>query len=131
MKKPVVLRIFKGDQLLGVKQFTEPQIVFGKPGEVQVALDGERVSLIHAAIEERDSGFFICDLGSETGTVKNGETVLDAPLESGDIVQIGEFRVEFYIGVPKPKAPPSGTATGVATLNPDTQVTPAAVAQAP
>ncbi len=109
MKKPVVLRIFKGDQLLGVKQFTDSQIVIGQPGETQVSLEGDRVSLIHAAIEERDSGYFICDLGSETGTVKNGETVLDAPLESGDLIQIGDYRIEFFIGVPKPKAAPGAT----------------------
>lgn len=108
MKKPVVLRIYKGDQLLGVKQFTDAQIVIGRPGEVQVALDGDGVSLIHAAIEEREGSYSICDLGSEGGTFKNGEKVLDAPLESGDIVQVGDFRVEFYIGVPKPKtAPPT------------------------
>ncbi len=105
MKKPVVLRIFKGDQLLGVKQFVDAQVVLGRPGDVQVPLDGERVSLIHAAIEERESGYFICDLGSENGTFKNGEPVLDSPLESGDIIQVGEFRIEFFIGVPKPKAP--------------------------
>jgi FHA domain len=126
LKKPVVLRIFKGEQLLGVKQFTEPQIVFGKPGEVQVALESDRVSLIHAAIEERDSGFFICDLGSETGTVKNGETVLDAPLESGDIIQIGEYRVEFYVGVPKPKGAPGTTGVGITPLPPETAATPTA-----
>jgi hypothetical protein len=111
MKKPVVLRIFKGEQLLGVKQFTEPQIVLGKPGDVQVPLDGEKVSVIHAAIEERDTGYFVCDLGSETGTFKNGEAVLDAPIESGDIVQVGEFRIEFFIGVPKPKAAPGKVET--------------------
>lgn len=107
MKKPVVLRIFKGDQLLGVKQFADlSQIVLGRAqGDVQVPLDDERVSLIHAAIEERDTGYFICDLGSENGTFKNGEPVLDAPIESGDIVQVGDFRIEFYIGAPKPKAP--------------------------
>jgi hypothetical protein len=126
MKKPVVLRIFKGDQLLGVKQFTESQIVLGRPGDVQVPLDGARVSTIHAAIEERDSGYFICDLGSETGTLKNGQTVLDSALESGDIVQVGEFRIEFFIGVPKPKTAPGQT-------NPAIEITqaPAAAPSAP
>lgn len=125
MKKPVVLRIYKGDQLQGVKQFTEPQIVFGRPGEVQVPLEGDRVSMIHAAIEERDGQYYVADLGSETGTFKNGETVLDAAIESGDILQIGEFRIEFYIGVPKPKAPPPGT---VAPAAPEAPVAPAPVA---
>ena len=124
MKKPVVLRIFKGDQLLGVKQLTDAQVVLGRPGDVQVELDGERVSLIHAAIEERDTGYFLCDLGSETGTFKNGEAVLDAPIESGDIIQIGEFRIEFFIGVPKPKSAPGQT-------NPSIDITSLMTPQAP
>ncbi|MES2963694.1 MAG: FHA domain-containing protein, partial [Bdellovibrionota bacterium] len=125
MKQPVVLRIYKGDQLVGVKQFTESQIVFGRPGEVQVPLDGDRVSTIHAAIEERDGLYFVADLGSETGTFKNGEAVLDTSIETGDILQVGEFRIEFYIGVPKPKAPPTGTQTGV-TAAATTSAAPAA-----
>ena len=94
MKKPVVLRIFKGDQLLGVKQFTDSQIVIGRPGDVQVELDSDQVSLIHAVIEERETGYFICHLGAEHGTFKNGEPVLDAPIES-------------FVGVPKPKVGPN------------------------
>lgn len=118
MKKPVVLRIYKGEQLLGVKQFQESQIVIGRPGEVNVALEGDRVSAIHAAIEERDSGYYICDLGSENGTLKNGEPVLDSTIESGDTLQIGEFKLEFYIGVPKPKAPPPPSAVATAPAPP-------------
>ncbi|MES2856349.1 MAG: FHA domain-containing protein, partial [Bdellovibrionota bacterium] len=71
------------------------------------------VSVIHAAVEERESGYFICDLGSESGTFKNGEQVLDTKIESGDIIQVGEFRIEFFIGVPKPKTAPGETATGI------------------
>lgn len=106
MKKPVVLRIYKGDQLLGVKQFLESQVVIGSSGEVQIPLEGEGVAGIHAAIEERESGHYVCDLGSESGTFKNGDAVLDSKIESGDILKIGEFRIEFYVGVPKPKSPP-------------------------
>lgn len=114
MKKPIVLRIYKGDALLEVKQFLEEQVVIGRPGEVQVALDDASVSVIHAAIEERESGHFVCDLGSEHGTFKNGEKVLDAKIDSGDVIKIGEFRLEFYIGVPKPKAPPPPVAATAA-----------------
>jgi outer membrane biosynthesis protein TonB len=104
LKKPVVLRIYKDSQLLGVKQFTVEQIVIGRRGEVQLELDGDQVSNIHAALEERDSAWYICDLGSETGTSKNGAPVLDAAIESGDVIQIGPFKIEFYLGAPKLKA---------------------------
>ena len=103
MKKPVVLRIYKGDQLQGVKQFLDAQIVIGRQGEVQVALDGENVSLIHASIEERGGEYYVCDLGSESGTFKNGQRVLDTKIESGDELKIGEYKIEFSLGAPRPK----------------------------
>ena len=124
MKQPVVLRIYRGDQLFGVKQFQNEQIVLGRQSELQVALDDDKVASIHAAIEERDSGYYICDLGSETGTFRNGEQVLDAKLESGDLLQIGDFKIEFFVGVPKPKGAPNMKA-------PDkSEPTPASPAQA-
>ena len=111
MKQPVVLRIYKADQLVGVKQFSDDQqIVIGRQGDIQVSLNDDRVSAIHAAIEERAGNYYLCDLGSETGTVKNNDTVLDAKLETGDIIKVGDHRIEFYIGVPKPKAPPQPAA---------------------
>lgn len=124
MKKPVVLRIYKGDQLLGVKQFLESQIVVGRQGDAQIVLEGESVSLIHAVIEERDSGHYVCDLGSEKGTFRNGEPVLDSPILSGDVLQIGDYRLEFYFGVPKPKAPPPGMVPKVPSGPPTPTPTP-------
>jgi pSer/pThr/pTyr-binding forkhead associated (FHA) protein/outer membrane biosynthesis protein TonB len=104
LKQPIVLRIYRGEQLVAVKQFNELQVVIGRQSESQLLLEGERVSLIHAAIEERDGQYYITDLGSETGTFKNGDRILDAKLTSGDMIQIGDNRVEFNSGAPKPKA---------------------------
>ena len=44
MKSPVILRIFKNNQLLEVKQFDQNQIVLGQDAEVQLDLKGEGVS---------------------------------------------------------------------------------------
>ena len=128
MKKPVVLRIYKGDQLLGVKQFLDAQIVIGQPGDVQVALEGESVSFIHASIEERGGAYFVSDLGSASGTFRNGQQVLDSALESGDTIQIGDYKVEFFIGPPKPKA--TATTTTVVAPTPAPPM-PAAAPKAP
>jgi pSer/pThr/pTyr-binding forkhead associated (FHA) protein len=118
LKQPVVLRIYKADQLVGVKQFTDDsQIVIGSQADVQVPITDGRISSIHCAIESRDGSYYICDLGSESGTIKNNDTVLDAKLESGDVIKVGDHRIEFYIGVPKPKAPPTP-----ATPSPSTSV---------
>jgi predicted component of type VI protein secretion system len=133
LKKPIVLRIFKNDQLLGVKQFLVPQIVIGRAApdaEVQVGLEGESVSFIHASIEERDDGnFYVSDLGSVGGTLKNGQAVLDGAIESGDTLQIGDYKIEFFVGAPKPKTGQTG-AIPVASLTtaPAVPLTPAQAA---
>lgn len=107
MKPPVLLRIYFNEKLEGVRQFVESQIVIGRNPEAQVNLPEESVSPLHAVIEERDSGYYLSDLGSQAGTFKNGERVLDQELSSGDEIKIGPYKLQFFIGVPKPAAPPS------------------------
>lgn len=107
MKLPIVLRVYRGDKLEAVKQFTDSQVVIGSSGEVQMQLADASVSPLHAVIEERDSTYYISDLGSQGGTVKNGLKLLEEPLRSGDEVHIGPYRLQFFIGVPKPVAPQS------------------------
>lgn len=109
MKTPVIIKIFKSGQLLEVKQFLDDQVIIGNEAEVQIDLRDPSVSPIHCLIELRDSGYYICDLGSQAGTIKNGKPVLDEPLSSGDTVVIGEYSIQFFVGIPKPKAPPAMT----------------------
>lgn len=106
MKSPIILRIFKDSKLLEVKQFEKDQIIFGKEGDIQVELKDDAVAVIHCLIELRDSGYYVCDLGSQTGTFKNGQQVLDEPISSGDQIKVGPFNIHFFVGVPKPAAPP-------------------------
>lgn len=121
MKQPVILRIFKESTLVEVKQFDQDQIIFGRPGsEVDVFLDDESVSPIHCLIEKRnDEQYHICDLGSQSGVYLNKSAILDEMIDSGSQIQLGLFRIDFFVGVPKPKAAPhisSATQSAVATL---------------
>jgi TonB family protein len=106
MSKPVFLRIFKDSELIGVKQFGGEQIVIGREGEVDVLLEDASISPIHAMIEKREAGYYICDLGSQAGTSLNGTVVLDEPISNQDLIKLGIFQLEFYIGIPKPKSAP-------------------------
>lgn len=108
MKQPVVLRIYQDGKMVAVKQFlTEEQILIGHPGgQAQLELMADDVAPIHALIERRGESFYLADLGSNSGTLLNGKKILDQRLESGDHFQVGPFRVEYFLGVPKPKAPP-------------------------
>ena len=102
MKQPIILRVFKSNQLKEVKQFDIDQIVVGSNQESQLNLVDDAVSPIHCLIEKRDAGYYICDLGSKSGTFKNGQAILDEPVVSGDELIIGPFKIVFFVGVPKP-----------------------------
>lgn len=117
MNLPIILRVFKGDHIVEVKQFQLDQIVIGNQAEVNLHLDDSQVSPIHALIEKRNETFYICDLGSTQGTFKGDKQILDEVLESGEDFNIGPFRLQFSVGAPKPiVAPPEVTnVTVVAT----------------
>lgn len=110
MKAPIILRIFKSGQLVEVKQFEANQIIFGHDADVSVDLQGDDVSAIHCLVELRDSGYYLCDMGSSTGTKKNGQTILDEPISSGDYIEVGQYRIQFFVGAPKPKVAPQPVA---------------------
>jgi hypothetical protein len=102
LKLPVILRIYKGEKLLEVKQFDSEQIIFGNKSAVTVDLDDSEISPIHCLIERRENGYFICDMGSASGTKKNGQPVLAEAISSGDNIEIGPFRINFFVGAPTP-----------------------------
>jgi TonB family protein len=111
MQQPVFIRIFDGENLVAVRQFQASQFVIGNQGEVDLKLEDDSVSAIHAMIELRDGEYHLCDLGSSAGTLKNGQPVLDEVVQNGDELQIGKFRLEFFIGIPKPVAKPPAATT--------------------
>lgn len=106
MKSPLIFRVFKNNQLHEVKQFDSEQVVLGNNDEAGILLEDDAVSSIHALIELRGDVFYVCDLGSTTGTMKNSQPILDEAIHSGDELQIGPFRILFYVGIPKPAAKP-------------------------
>ncbi len=99
MSQLVVVKLFKKGELISVKQFTTEQIVIGRNAEAQFVIDDDKVSPLHAVIESRSSGYFITDLGSEMGTFKNGQKVLEQALQSGDEFQISDFTLQFIVGL--------------------------------
>src|SRR5690349_5992339 len=113
MNPLLFLRVYKNGELLAVKQLPDDQVVFGQSPDVSLALDGPGVGLVHAMIENRNGQHFLCDLGTEGGTKLNGQNILDHVLTSGDVIEIGPFRIEFHIGLPKPKAAPPGSTVKV------------------
>lgn len=70
----------------------------GRSPESDVFLDDVTVSRKHAEIVRRGGEFFIRDVGSLNGTYVNRERVEETKLAGGDEIQIGKFKLSFFLG---------------------------------
>jgi pSer/pThr/pTyr-binding forkhead associated (FHA) protein len=70
----------------------------GRYPESDIFLDDVTVSRRHAEIRREDGRFFVKDLGSLNGTYVNLQRVEEAELADGDEVQIGKFKLTFFMG---------------------------------
>lgn len=96
LKAHYLIRVFDGSRVILAKQVDELPIVIGRPGsDVTVAIDHDDIAPIHCLIEDRDGQFFLCDLGSQTGTYLNGKSIIDEPISSPAEFKIGPFKIEF------------------------------------
>jgi hypothetical protein len=67
-----------------------PLVTIGSDASNRIVLNGDGVSAFHAVLMlEGHGGFVICDQGSGTGIMVNGERVEEHALSDGDMVCIG------------------------------------------
>jgi pSer/pThr/pTyr-binding forkhead associated (FHA) protein len=71
------------------------QTSVGRSPECDVFLDDVTVSRRHALVVRRDGQFFIEDKGSLNGTFLNRRRIESGPLEDGDELQIGKYKLTF------------------------------------
>ncbi len=69
----------------------------GRHPESDIFLDDVTVSRRHAEFHRQGSGFRVRDVGSLNGTYVNRERIDEAPLSNGDEVQIGKYRLVFFV----------------------------------
>jgi pSer/pThr/pTyr-binding forkhead associated (FHA) protein len=67
----------------------------GRNVENDICLDEGLVSDQHAQIVRTTKGFRISDLNSGSGLKVNGKKVQSADLKSGNVIEIGSFRLKF------------------------------------
>jgi hypothetical protein len=116
MPTPIVVRVFRGDELLRTEQFNREIVKIGRLASAHLVLDEEGIARIHAVIEVAPGGALsIIDMGSAGGTVVNGKKVSRAPLEAGDVVTIGPLRLVIDAGEAAAEvAPPAAAAAPAA-----------------
>lgn len=100
---PLTFQVYKGEQLIQTTTLTQDIIKVGKLSSSHLRIDDESVSRMHAVIEVTGpSEISIVDLGSEGGTLVNGQKVNKQQLQSGDELVFGDVRVVVAIGEPQP-----------------------------
>ncbi len=94
-----VLSVTSPEKPLASIPITQPVFQIGRSirsGNTLVLDTDNQVSKQHALIERTMNGFTIRDLGSTNGITVNGEKVLSTRLQSGDVIEMGQTRMEFY-----------------------------------
>ena len=74
------------------------QVTSGRHPSSDIFLDDVTVSRRHAVFARTEQGYDVRDVGSLNGTYVNRERIDSQPLEQGDEVQIGKFRLMYYRG---------------------------------
>ena len=80
-------------------------LVIGRGAEADVVIDNTAISRRHASVQLLNGACFVSDLGSTNGTRVNGEAVTTAtPINAGDVVMVGKFKLEPLTEVPEKDA---------------------------
>src|SRR5262245_5094338 len=74
----------------------DQEVAAGRHPDSDIFLDDVTVSRKHAVFVMQGSGYVVRDSGSLNGTYVNRERIEEAPLHTGDEVQIGKFRLVYY-----------------------------------
>ncbi len=73
----------------------ESQLMIGRSPTNEVVLREAKVSRKHAGILKKGEGYLLVDNKSSNGTFVNGNRVAEHMLNSGDMIQIGSYELEF------------------------------------
>jgi pSer/pThr/pTyr-binding forkhead associated (FHA) protein len=79
----------------------EPFYIGRGDSTLSMRINHASISRIHARIENKNSRWYVTDMGSRNGTQRNGEDLEgETLLDPGDELRIGKLKVIFTMGVP-------------------------------
>jgi len=67
----------------------------GRSHDCDIVISDPKVSRLHARLDQTEKGWVIVDLESTNGTKVNGKKVAEKLLETGDVIQLGAFNLEY------------------------------------
>lgn len=94
-KVDVTLRVVHPDGGISEKRFNALPISIGRAADCSLRLNSSDVSRYHAVIDAGECRLFIRDQRSLNGVRLNGDVVVEAALNQGDVLSIADFVVEI------------------------------------
>src|SRR5208283_199978 len=84
-------------------EFKSSPVALGRDNSNAIRLHDTEVSRRHAELRQDDDTYRVVDLGSANGTYVNGQLIDQAPLHSGDRLQIGQTVLLYHDQTNSPK----------------------------
>lgn len=90
-----VIVVQRGPEIGQRFELSGSRLTVGRSAESDIMLDDVTVSRHHAEFVADGEGWVVVDMGSLNGTYVNRSSVERRPLTSGDLIQIGKFRLQY------------------------------------
>lgn len=91
-----VIVVQRGPEIGQRFELSGPTLTAGRADDTDILLDDITVSRHHAEFVARsDGGWDLVDKGSLNGTYVNRRSVERVELQTGDLIQIGKFRLQY------------------------------------
>jgi len=91
-----ILQILTGEHA-GRTFLMEGKMIVGRDAGSQIRINDRSISRKHAAVEQRDDGFYVVDLGSQNGTLLDDVPVKESILPGTCRLQFGTIQAEFSL----------------------------------
>lgn len=94
-----VIQRVSGSALV-MSQVAADVLLIGRGTNCDLRSENPSVALVHAEITPSGAGYTIVDKGSVTGTYVNAKAVDSALLSKGDVIEIGDLRIQVQLADP-------------------------------
>jgi len=90
-----------GGDFVGKQEFEQEMVTIGKGAAAVLQVQDDQLADLHAAVQIGDDGeITVLDLGSDTGTLLNGDPVNNSKLSDGDEVKLGNTTIVVNVSQP-------------------------------
>jgi transcriptional regulator with PAS, ATPase and Fis domain len=86
---------------VSTQYFDQTMVTLGSSSDSNLVLPIPELEDRHCRIEQKEQGFILKDLRSQTGTFLNGARILEAFLQDGDQIKLGDAEITFHFNNPE------------------------------